>query len=186
MIYGLTGGIGMGKTSISEVAHEMGIPVWNADEEVHRLYRDNFIVLNYMMEHYPQFVDINGDVDRAPMAEFMFAHPEDLNALNAVIRGQLDPSLQAFIAEPGDRILDVPLLFENGVDRYCDRVIVVSCPPDIQRARCLARPFMTPEKLDNILSKQLTDSERRNRADYVIDTSTDFETSEAAFRAIFA
>jgi dephospho-CoA kinase len=180
-ILGLTGSLGMGKTTTAGFFAEAGIPVHDADAAVHRLYEGKALPL---IEAAFPGTTANGKVDRAKLAQRVLEDPDALQRLEALIHPLVRESETRFLAEAERQgakiaVLDIPLLFETGGDRRVDAVVVASAPPDVQRARVLERPGMTPAKLDAILARQLADAEKRSRADFVVDTSRGFEAARA-------
>jgi dephospho-CoA kinase len=180
-IVGLTGSIGMGKSTTSGLFAEAGAAVYDADAAVHELYGPGGAAVEPVGAAFPGVI-VDGGVDRARLSKHVMGNPEALKALEQIVHPLVGGHRQTFFeqARRDQReivILDVPLLFETGGDRALDAVVVVSAPSDMQRARVLARPDMTPEKLDAILARQTPDSEKRQRADFVIDTSTGLDAA---------
>ncbi len=172
-ILGLTGSIGMGKSTTSALFRERGVPVHDADASVHALYRGQAVAP--VAEAFPGVV-VDGAVDRQKLAAAVLGKPEALRRLEAIIhplvRGAEDAFLRRCLeAGEGLVVLDVPLLLETGPAGRCDAVLVVSAPAGIQRQRVLARAGMTPEKLDAILARQMPDADKRCRAHFIVDTS---------------
>lgn len=173
-IIGLTGSIGMGKSTTAAMFREAGIPVYDADAEVHKAYDVGGAAVEPVGAAFPGVVK-DGKVDREELRKRVLGNPEALKVLNGIVhpivgraRAQVFEDAQAAGADMV--ILDVPLIFETGGEKNMDKVIVVSAPAEMQRARVLAREGMTPERLDAILAQQVPDAEKRARADYVIDT----------------
>ncbi|SFJ69413.1 dephospho-CoA kinase [Jannaschia pohangensis] len=172
MILGLTGSIGMGKSTTAAMFAEQGIPVWDADDVVRRLYAPGGPALDLLEAAFPGCVGENG-VDRDVLRALVAKDPGVLDQLNALIHPLVAGDRAEFLRnKSGLVVLDVPLLFETGADAICDRIAVVSVDAETQRTRVLARGTMSEADFDAILSRQLPDAEKRARADYVIDTST--------------
>jgi dephospho-CoA kinase len=174
-IVGLTGSIGMGKSTTARLFRELGARVYDADAAVHHIYSPGGAAVGPVAEAFPGVVT-DGAIDRARLSAQVLAAPDALKRLEAIVHPLLGRHRQACIdqarAEGADIfVLDVPLLFETGGDLGLDAVIVVSAPEEIQRQRVLTRPGMTIEKLEAILARQAPDHEKRARADIVIDTS---------------
>jgi dephospho-CoA kinase len=175
-LLGLTGSIGMGKSTTAEMFVEQGVPVWDADATVHRLYAPGGAAAPALAQDFPEAVRA-GAVDRAALKTRLAQDPIALARLEALIHPLVAADRQAFIENAAARgeklvVLDIPLLFETGADRQVDATLVVSAPPEVQRARVLAREGMTPEHLETILSRQMPDAEKRRRATYVLETET--------------
>lgn len=186
LILGLTGSIGMGKSTTASMFRELGCPVHDADAEVHRLYVDEAVAPIAAL--YPDVV-IDGRIDRQRLSRHVVGSPQRLKELEGLIHPFVRASEEAFLAKAraaGARlaVLDIPLLFETGGDKRCDAVVVVTAPADIQRARVLARPGMTTEKLAAILARQMPDAEKRARADFIVDTGHGFDAARQQVRAI--
>lgn len=171
-VLGLTGSIGMGKSTTAQMFRDLGVPVWDADAAVHRLYAKGGAAVARIAALAPQAI-LGGMVDRARLRDAIAADPALLDRINAVVHPLVAADRAAFLSATRAAIvvMDVPLLFETGGEGYCDGVAVVSAPPEVQRARVLARGM--PERdLDLILSRQMPDAQKRARADFVIPTST--------------
>jgi dephospho-CoA kinase len=190
-VVGLTGSIGMGKSTTSGFFRESGIPVYDADAAVHRLYSGAAAPL---VEAAFPGTTAGGVVDRVKLGAAVLGNAEAMKRLEAIIHPLVGETQARFRREcraRGERlvVLDVPLLFETGGDARVDVVTVVSAPPEVQRQRVLARPGMTAEKLDALLARQIPDAEKRQRAHVVLDTSRDFDVTRrqvAAFIRAFA
>lgn len=183
LILGLTGSIGMGKSTTSGFFREAGVPVWDADAAVHALYAPCGAAVAPIAALHPA-AEQGGAIDRAALRDWIAADPGALKQIEAVVHPLVAQSRAAFLAANADAplvVLDVPLLFETGGNAYCDATVTVSAPPEVQRARVLARPGMTEAHLQTILSKQVPDAEKRARADHVIETLTLDQTRAAVF-----
>ncbi|WP_339113904.1 dephospho-CoA kinase [Thioclava sp. GXIMD2076] len=184
-ILGLTGSIGMGKSTTSSFFMNNGVPVWDADATVHQLYGKHGAAVAPIAALYPQAV-VDGMVDRGALREVLKADPAALARIEAIVHPLTAASRTGFIADHANApilLLDIPLLFETGADQVCDAVLVVTAPPEIQRARVLSRGTMSPEQFEMIRAKQLPDAEKRARADYVIET-LDLETTARDVRRL--
>ena len=185
-ILGLTGSIGMGKSTTAKLFTEAGVPVYDADAAVHKIYEGE--AAPAIEAAFPGTTGAEG-VNRGTLAERVLGAPEELRRLEALVHPAVAREREAFLAEHADAplvVLDIPLLFEAGGWDQVDRILVVSAPADVQRARVLGRPGMTPEKLDRILARQLPDAEKRARADFVIATDGSFDETRASVRRIVA
>jgi dephospho-CoA kinase len=185
---GLTGSIGMGKSTVAAMFAEEGVPVFDADAAVHRLQGPAGALVAAIESHFPGTTGPEG-VNRTALSERVLGEPEALRRLESLVHPAVARERVAFLAAHASApvvVLDIPLLFEAGGWREVDKIAVVSAPADIQRARVLARPSMTPEKLENILARQLPDSEKRARADFVIPTGGSLTETRQAVRRILA
>ena len=174
---GLTGSIGMGKSTTAKLFAEQGVPVNDADQVVHELYAGSAV--EAIENRFPGTAQ-NGVVNRSELSRQLALYPERFKELEAIIHPLVRERERAFLERQqsvGQDIvlLDIPLLFETGAEDRVDVIVVVSCDADLQRQRVLARPGMTAEKFDLILSRQMPDSEKRKRADFVIDTGQGIE-----------
>jgi dephospho-CoA kinase len=184
----LTGSIGMGKSTVARIFERAGVPVFDADAEVRKLQGDDGELVAAIGERFPGSVE-EGQLDRDRLARIVLQDPAELAALEAIIHPAVQAARERFIDDHADApaiLFDIPLLFETGGEDAFDKVIVVSAPAGIQRERVLRRGGMTPEKLAAILERQMPDSEKRGRADFIIDTSGDLSTTEARVRDIIA
>ncbi len=181
-VLGLTGSIGMGKSTTAQMFRDLGVPVWDADAAVHRLYSADGAAVGPVGALCPDAV-ASGSVDRGVLKEWLAQDPSRLAPLEAVVHPLVAADRAAFITETDAPlvVLDIPLLLEAGAQ--VDAVLVVSAPPDVQRARVLTRAGMTDAQLDLILARQLPDTEKRARADYVIET-TDMDSARAQVAAL--
>ncbi len=183
---GLTGSIGMGKSTTAAMFAARGVPVFDADEAVHRLYAGPLVPA--IEAAFPGTT--TGDaVDRVALGRRVLGDSEALARLEAIVHPAVRAAEQAFLAEAAHRgakvaLLDIPLLYETERERDVDRVVVVTAPADVQRVRVLARPGMTAEKFAAILARQVPDAEKRRRADYVVETGDGLERAEAQVDAI--
>jgi dephospho-CoA kinase len=184
----ITGSIGMGKSTVAAMFERAGMPVFDADAVVRSLQGPGGALVDRIGECFPGTV-AHGLLDRDRLAQLVLADREKLAELEAIVHPAVHDARQAFIDKNRDApavLFDIPLLFETGGEKQFDKVIVVSAPPDVQRARVLGRKGMTEAKLDAILERQMPDEEKRARADFVIDTATDLSTTEAQVRDILA
>jgi|SRR5690242_25601 len=187
-VLGLTGSLGMGKSTTAKIFAEEGIPVHDADATVHRLYEGEAAAT---IEAAFPGTTVDGRVDRRKLAKCALDDPVAMRRLEAIVHPMVRAAEERFLAEADQNhasvvVLDIPLLFETDGDRRCDAVVVVSAPADVQRARILERPDMTEEKFAAILSRQMPDAEKRRRADFVVDTSKGFDQARAQVRDILA
>jgi dephospho-CoA kinase len=174
-VLGLTGSIGMGKTTAARMLRRLGVPVHDSDATVHRLLGRGGAAVPLIEREFPGSVR-EGAVNRAALGAIVFRDKTALHRLEAILHPLVQRSQRRFLASCASHgipvaVLDIPLLYETGAERRVDAVIVVTAPPAIQRSRVLARPGMTPEKLAGILSRQIPDREKRRRADFVVATS---------------
>jgi dephospho-CoA kinase len=181
IVLGLTGSIGMGKSTTTAMFADAGAYVWNADDAVHELYAQGGAAVGPVGEAFPGVV-VDGAVDRARLAEALGGDGEAFRRLEAlvhplVMKGRLEALAAAEARGVRLAVLDIPLLFETGGDAAVDAVVVVTAPAAVQAARVLARPGMTRERFEAILARQLPDTEKRRRADFVIDTSVGLEAA---------
>jgi len=173
-VLGLTGSIGMGKSTTAQMFRDLGVPVWDADQIVANLYAKGGTAIPALEALNPSFVS-NGEANRAEMKLAIAAAPSTLAKIEAVVHPLVQASREAFLADHMSSdlvVLDIPLLFETNAIDQVDAVLVVSAPAQVQRARVLERGTMTPEMFEAILAKQLPDDQKRARANYVIETLT--------------
>ncbi|TPG52726.1 dephospho-CoA kinase [Sphingomonas glacialis] len=185
---GLTGSIGMGKSTVAAMFAEAGVPVFDADAAVHVLQGPGGRVVSAIEAAFPGATGPNG-VDRAMLGARVLGDRAALARLEAIVHPAVGEERAAFLARHATApivLFDVPLLFETGGESRVDRVVVVSAPPAIQHARVLARPGMTPAKLDAILARQLPDAEKVARADYVVPTGGSLDATRRAVASIIA
>jgi dephospho-CoA kinase len=185
-VLGLTGSLGMGKTTAARFFAEAGVPVHDSDAVVHALYEGKAVPA---IERAFPGSTLGGKVDRARLAAMVLSDPAALARLEAIVHPLVSESTDEFLADAKAKgvpvvVLDVPLLFEVGTYKRCDAIVVVSAPADVQRQRVLERPGMTEEKFNAILAKQLPDAEKRRRADFIVDSSGDFDHARAQVRDI--
>jgi len=176
----LTGSIGMGKSTVAKMFERAGVPVFDADAIVRDLQANDPALISAIGERFPGTVT-NGVLDRERLALKVLGFPAELEALEAIVHPAVQLARTHFIEKNRDApalLFDIPLLFETGGEGEFDKVIVVSAPIEVQRERVLARPGMTPDKLDAIVARQMPDKEKRNRADFVVDTGGDLSTTE--------
>jgi dephospho-CoA kinase len=187
-IYGLTGSIGMGKSTVATMLRREGVPLFDADAEVHRLQGPGGALLPAIEARFPGTTGARG-VDRARLGAAVFGHPQELRALEAIVHPAVKAARARFLRRNRSRafvVLDIPLLFETKGQRRLAGVIVVSAPAWKQRKRVLARPGMTVAKFRRILHLQTPDAEKRRRADYIIGTGASFASTRAQVRALVA
>jgi len=185
-VLGLTGSLGMGKSTTARFFAEEGVPLHDADAAVHRLYEGEATAL--IEAAFPGTTS-GGRVDRDKLAKKVLGDSAAIKRLETIIHPLVGRAEAQFLDEAARKdaavvVLDIPLLFETGADRRCDAVVVVSAPADVQRARAFERPGMTEEKFQAILAKQMPDAEKRARADFVVDTSKGFDAARAQVREI--
>ena len=177
IILGLTGSVGMGKSTAAREFRRMGIPVHDADKAVHRLLGRGGKAVSAVATAFPG-VEKGGVIDRAALGRLVFSDPAALKRLEAILHPLVRQAERAFIARARRQrrklvVLDIPLLYETGGETRCDKVLVVSAPRRIQLARVMARPGMTAERLAGVEARQMPDAEKRRRADIVIETGLD-------------
>lgn len=185
-VLGLTGSLGMGKSTTARFFAEEGVPVHDADAVVHALYEGEAVPA--IAAAFPGNI-VNGKVDRAKLGAAVLDDACALQRLEAIVHPLVSAAKARFLADAQARgtkvvVLDIPLLFETGGEARVDAVVVASAPAHVQRERVLARPGMTDDKLDALLARQMPDSEKRKRADFVVDTSLGFDAARAQVREI--
>ncbi len=188
IVVGLTGSIGMGKSTTAAMFAEEGIPVHDSDATVHRLYEGPAAAV--IEAAFPGTV-IGGKVDRAALGRAVIGDEAALKRLEAVVHPMVRDEEKRFLRKAREAgaslaVLDIPLLFETGREKEVDVLVVVTAAPDIQRARVLSRPAMTAEKFEALLARQVPDSVKRARADYLIDTGLGMDAARRRVRAIVA
>ena len=186
IILGLTGSIGMGKSTTAKLFAEAGVPVYDADATVHMLYEGE--AAPSIEAAFPG-TTVDGKVDRARLSARVVHDPAAMRQLEQIVHPMLGASRQKFFHDAEQSgapvvVVDVPLLFETGGEKRVDAVVVVTTSPENQRERIMARGTMTNEALDSILARQLPDTEKRNRADFVVDTSHGLDPVRAQIRDI--
>jgi dephospho-CoA kinase len=186
IILGLTGSIGMGKSTTAKLFAEAGVPVYDADATVHSLYEGEAVPA---IEAVFPGTTANGKVDRARLSARVVHDPAAMKQLEGIVHPMLGASRQKFLQDAEQSgapvaVVDIPLLFETGGEKRVDAVVVVTTTPEIQRQRILARENMSGEKLDAILARQLPDAEKRKRADFVVDTSHGLDPVRVRIRDI--
>lgn len=185
---GLTGSIGMGKSTTAAMFADEGLPVWDADATVHRLYAPGQPAALAIGKLFPEVIDPDGSVNRAALRALIQTDPSTLDRLNAAVHPLVAEDRAQFLKahEAAEIVLlDVPLLYESRIDTACDAVAVVSAPAEVQRQRVLARGAMTKAELETILARQMPDAEKRARADFVIPT-TSLEAARQAVKDVLA
>ena len=188
IVLGLTGSIGMGKSTSAQMFIDEGIPVYSADEAVHRLYSGAAAPL--IEAAFPGTTE-DGKVDRTKLSAAVMGKPEALKKLEAIVHPLVRAEENRF--RDGARangakliVVDIPLLFETGAEERVDKILVVTAPEEVQRKRVLERPGMTSDKLDAILARQTPDAEKRARADFIIDTRHNFDVTRNEIRRIIS
>jgi len=188
LLIGLTGSIGMGKSTVAAMLEAQGVPVFDADAEVRAMQGPGGTMLPAIEAAFPGTTGPDG-VNRDALGQQVFGDPEQLARLEAIMHPAVGERRAAFLAANADApmlVFDIPLLFEKGGAATLDTVVVVSASPQVQRERVLARPGMTEEKFDRIVALQTPDAEKRARADHVIDTGVPLAQTEAAVAALVA
>ncbi|MBX9746421.1 MAG: dephospho-CoA kinase [Hyphomonadaceae bacterium] len=188
IVIGLTGSIGMGKSTVAQMFTEEGAPAFNSDAAVHELYAPGGAAVALIEAEFPG-VTTNGGVDRAALSARVVGNAEAIERLERIVHPLVRRAQAAFVQANRDAgsafvVLDIPLLFESGQAALFDKIVVVSAPAEVQRARVLSRPGMTAEKFEALLARQTPDAEKRARADFVIDTNGSFEETRSQVRAI--
>jgi dephospho-CoA kinase len=184
----LTGSIGMGKSTVARMFERAGVPVFDADAVVRRLQGPGGGLVSKIGEVFPGAVRC-GTLDRDCLAQIVLGDPEKLAALERIVHPAVRRAREEFVDGHKDAaalLFEIPLLFETGGEKEFDKILVVSAPAELQRARVLERAGLTAAKLESILARQTPDEEKRRRADFVIDTGTDLSTTESQVRDILA
>lgn len=190
LVIGLTGSIGMGKSTVAKRFAANGIAVCDADAEVHKLYRAGGAAVAPIEAAFPGVTGPDG-VERPKLAAALLKDPSGFKKLEAIVHPLVHAAERAFLRAEQARgakmaVVEIPLLYEGGNEKRMDVVVVVSAPPEKQRQRVLERPGMTAEKLEQILSRQVPDAEKRRRADFVVDTGVSIEETEAEVDRVIA
>jgi len=190
ILIGLTGSIGMGKSTTAAMFREAGVPVYDADAAVADLYAQGGAAVGPVGEAFPGVVR-DGAIDREALRQRVLGQPDALKRLNAIVHPLVGRDRVHFFKAAEEAgadmvVLDIPLLFETGGHANMDAVVVVTAPEELQRERVLARPGMTPERLDAILAQQVADAEKRARAHFVVDTSRGLEPAREQVAEIIA
>ncbi len=188
IIIGLTGSIGMGKSATANMFREFGVPVFDADAVVHNLQSKNGKAVSFIENAFPGVVT-NGVLDRVLLGKEVFADKTALKRLEAIMHPMVqDERIKFFENAERDNhkivVLDIPLLFETGGNNACHKTVVVSAPYDVQKNRVLERSNMTPQKFEDILSKQTPDKIKREKADFIVETDKGFDHAKAQVKAI--
>jgi dephospho-CoA kinase len=187
-VAGLTGSIGMGKSTVAVMLRELGIPVFDADAVVHELQGRNGRLVEAIEAEFPGTTG-EGGVDRQKLGARVFGNDAAMARLEAIVHPAVADERALFLSENHDApliVFDIPLLFEKGGERSVDTTMVVSAPLDVQRARVLGRPGMTLEKFEAILARQMPDAEKRARADFIIDTGVPLGATRARVAEVVA
>jgi dephospho-CoA kinase len=188
IVIGLTGSIGMGKSTVAAMFAEEGAPCFDSDAAVHELYAAGGAAVPSVEAAFPGVTKDNA-INRVALSARIVGNAEAIRRLEDIVHPLVRQAQMAFLQRERDAgtaivVLDIPLLFEGGGAALVDKTVVVSAPADIQRVRVLARPGMTEEKFEAILARQMPDAEKRARADFVIDTSGSFDDARAQVRAV--
>ena len=183
---GLTGSIGMGKSTTAAMFRDEGVPVWDADATVHKLYAKGGAAVAPIGQEFPDAI-VDGAVDRHQLKQIIATDATVLPKLEAIVHPLVAADRADFLDTNKAELVvfDIPLLFETGADTWLDSVLVVTCPQDVQAKRVLDRGTMSPEQFQMILSRQMPDSEKRARADHIIETLT-LDATRAAVRNLIA
>jgi len=189
IVLGLTGSIGMGKSTAAAMLRHLGVPLFDADAVVHRLIGRGGAAVRRVEEAFPGVQNEAGAIDRQRLAQRVFGHPEELRRLEVILHPMVRTAERRFVARArarGDKliVLDVPLLYETRGTGRCDCVLVVSAPARLQRDRVMRRPGMTARRFGEIIGAQLPDSEKRRRADFVVPTALSKAATFRRLRAI--
>ncbi|MCG8494304.1 MAG: dephospho-CoA kinase [Sneathiellales bacterium] len=185
---GLTGSIGMGKSTVGKMFEKMGLPLYNVDARIHDLYEPGGIAVDPVGEIFPEAI-IDGRVDRPTLSRLVVGNDKAIKKLEKIVHPLVGQDRHEFISKAEQEghafvLLDVPLIFETGGEKNFDHIIVVSAPENVQKKRVLARDDMTEEKFEAILARQLPDAEKRKRADFVIDTNCSEEETFDQVKAL--
>lgn len=186
-LVGLTGSIGMGKSTTARMFAEEGVPVWDADAAVHRLYSQGGMAVAEIETAFPGAV-VDGAVSRDRLKAMLEESPENYALLESIVHPLVAADRQAFLERHSRArivLFDIPLLFETGAEKWLDVTLCVSAPADVQKARVLSRPGMTEAQFNDLMSRQMPDAEKRARADHVIETLT-LDDTRASVRSLLA
>lgn len=188
IVVGLTGSIGMGKSTVAKMFAEEGAPGFDSDAAVHALYASGGGAVGPVEAAFPGIAK-DGAIDRGALSKRVVGNEAAIKQLEAIVHPLVRQAQMEFLQANRDAgiqvvILDIPLLFEGAGAKFVDKTVVVSAPAAVQRARVLARPGMSPEKFETILARQMPDAEKRALADFVIDTGGDFAATRAQVRAV--
>jgi dephospho-CoA kinase len=188
IVIGLTGSIGMGKSTVAQMFADEGAPSFNSDDAVHALYAPGGAAVAPVSVAFPGVLK-DGGVDRAALSAYVINDPAAMKRLEQIVHPLVRAANRAFDAQHRQMgtpivVYDIPLLFEGRGENNFDKIVVVSAPPEVQRARVLARPGMNEEKFGALLARQVPDEEKRARADFVINTGVSLEETRAQVRAV--
>ena len=188
IVIGLTGSIGMGKSTVAQMFAEEGAPAFNSDDAVHALYARGGDAVAPVEAAFPGVAN-NGAIDRSALSARLVDNPQAIKQLEAIVHPLVRQAQTEFLqrhrqAGASAVILDIPLLFQSGGAERVDQIVVVSAPADVQKKRVMSRPGMSEEKFATLLSRQMPDAEKRARADFVIDTGGPFDATRAQVRAV--
>jgi dephospho-CoA kinase len=189
-IIALTGSIGMGKTTTSAMFKDLGVPVWDADGAVHRLYASGGAAVAPVGAAFPEALTKEGAIDRDILGRAVLGNSDKLLTLEAIVHPLVGQDRAKFVADAQAQkssmtVVDVPLLYETSGEKFVDKVIVVSCHPDLQRARVMARPGMSEAKFASILARQIPDAQKRARADFMITTDESLDSTREQVAKIY-
>ncbi len=187
-LLGLTGSIGMGKSATAQMFERHGVPVYDADATIHSLYQPGGAAVDLLAPHFPDAV-VEGGIDRSILSRHVVGVPDQMKKLESIVhplagKVQAEFLLTQFEAGAPRVLLDIPLLFESGAEGRLDKVVVVSAPFEVQRARVLERSDMSEDKFNAIVAKQMADADKRAKADFIIETDKGFEHAEAEVKRI--
>jgi len=184
---GLTGSIGMGKTETGKIFSELGFPIYNADDAVHKLYEAGQKGAKKIKEVFPNSINSDGSVNRESLSAEVLGNADNIRVLESIIHPLVGEDREIFFKKNIDSpavVLDIPLLFETGGEKFVDIVVVVDAPADIQEERVLSRPNMTKEKLEKIIAEQIPNDIKKEKADFVVDTSVSIEDAKIQIKKI--
>lgn len=175
---GLTGSIGMGKTETGKMFSELGFPLYDADAAVHKLYGPEQKGSEKIKEKFPNSINPDGSVNRESLSTEVLGDPEKIKSLENIIHPLVGEDRKVFFDENAKAkavVLDIPLLFETGGEKFVDYIVVVDAPREIQEERVLSRPNMTKAKFEKIITQQIPNHEKKKKADFIVDTSISIE-----------